>query len=360
MYERFTDRARKVMLLANHEAERFNHEYIAPEHILLGLVKEGSGVAACVLKNLGVDLRRIRLEVEKLMSVGPDPGAPAGKLPLTPLAKNVIEYAMAEARDLGHNCVGTEHLLLGLVREEEGVAAQVLMNLGLRLHAVREEVMAVLGHRTEVSSPPVPPEPLKLPLNEDARSVLRTAEAAARLSRHSAVCTGYVLLGLVRQSGTLASRVLCQGGVSEQLVLGEIRTACPESPPFPESAAPPRSLWTHYVVHVARDEARALSPHRELEEQIRQLDREKENAVAEGQFEKAARLRDQVDDLKKGLPKTPWTIGPEHLLLGLLRDPGSEALRIVQAAGVDPETLRAAVLRELGASGSQDQTEGKP
>ena len=148
MYERFTDRARKVMQLANQEAQRFNHEYIGTEHILLGLVKEGSGVAANVLKNLEVDLRKIRLEVEKLVQSGPEM-VTMGKLPQTPRAKKVIEYSMEEARNLNHNYVGTEHILLGLLREQEGVAAQVLMNLTLKLEEVREEVLNLLGHGLE-------------------------------------------------------------------------------------------------------------------------------------------------------------------------------------------------------------------
>ena len=145
MYERFTDRARKVMQLANQEAQRFNHEYVGTEHVLLGLVKEGSGVAANVLKNLDVDLRKIRVEVEKIVQAGPDM-VTMGKLPQTPRAKKVIEYAIEEARNLNHNYVGTEHLLLGLLREQEGVAAQVLMNLNLKLEEVREEVLNLLGH----------------------------------------------------------------------------------------------------------------------------------------------------------------------------------------------------------------------
>jgi ATP-dependent Clp protease ATP-binding subunit ClpC len=148
MYERFTDRARKVMQLANQEAQRFNHEYIGTEHVLLGLIKEGSGVAANVLKNLDIDLRKIRLEVEKLVQSGPDM-VTMGKLPQTPRAKKVIEYSMEEARNLNHNYVGTEHILLGLLREQEGVAAQVLMNLGLKLEEVREEVLNLLGHGAE-------------------------------------------------------------------------------------------------------------------------------------------------------------------------------------------------------------------
>src|SRR5271157_6070493 len=145
MYERFTDRARKVMQLANQEAQRFNHEYVGTEHVLLGLIKEGSGVAANVLRNLDVDLRKIRNEVEKIVQAGPEM-VTMGKLPQTPRAKKVIEYAIEEARNLNHNYVGTEHLLLGLLREQEGVAAQVLMNLNLKLEEVREEVLNLLGH----------------------------------------------------------------------------------------------------------------------------------------------------------------------------------------------------------------------
>jgi len=148
MFERFTDRARKVMALANQEAQRFNHEYIGTEHILLGLVKEGSGVGATVLKNFDVDIKKLRFEVEKLVKSGPDM-VTMGKLPQTPKAKKVIEYAIEEARALNHNYVGTEHILLGLLRENEGIAAQVLMSLGLKLEEVRQEVLNLLGAGVE-------------------------------------------------------------------------------------------------------------------------------------------------------------------------------------------------------------------
>ncbi len=144
MFERFTDRARKVMALANQEAQRFNHEHIGTEHILLGLVKEGSGVGATVLKNLDVDIKKLRLEVEKHVKSGPDL-VTMGKLPQTPKAKKVIEYAIEEARALNHNYVGTEHILLGLLRETEGIAAQILIGLGLKLEEVRQEVLNLLG-----------------------------------------------------------------------------------------------------------------------------------------------------------------------------------------------------------------------
>lgn len=144
MFERFTERARKVMSLARQEAQRFNHEYIGTEHILLGLIQEGSGVAANVLKNMDVELRKIRTEVEKMVKSGSNI-MQMGQLPFTPRAKKVLELALEEANNLGHNYIGTEHLLLGLLRENESVAAQVLMNLGLKLEDVREEVLEFLG-----------------------------------------------------------------------------------------------------------------------------------------------------------------------------------------------------------------------
>ena len=144
MFDRFTDRAKKVMSFARQEAMKFNHEYIGTEHILLGLVQEGSGVAANVLKNMTVDLEKIRHEVEKIVKTGPSM-VTMGQLPFTPRAKKVLELSLEEASQLSHNYIGTEHLLLGLIRENEGIAAQVLMNLGVKLDEVREEVLEFLG-----------------------------------------------------------------------------------------------------------------------------------------------------------------------------------------------------------------------
>ena len=185
MYERFTDRARKVMQIANHEAQRFNHEYIGTEHVLLGLVREGSGVAANVLKNLDIDLRKIRGEVERIVQSGPDMGT-MGKLPMTPRAKKVIEYSIEEARHLFHNYVGTEHLLLGLLREQDGVAAQVLMNLGIRLEDVREEVLNLLGRNALPGPYPVseaPTVPAKKTQELPARTCQPLAELAAQIEQ---------------------------------------------------------------------------------------------------------------------------------------------------------------------------------
>ncbi len=144
MFSRFTERARKVVILAKEEAKRFNHDYIGTEHILLGLIREGQGVAATVLKSLGLELNQIRLEIEKLVQAGSNTVI-SGDIPFTPQAKKAIELAMDEANSLGHNYIGTEHLLLGLIREGEGIAAQVLFNMGLDANRVRETVLDLLG-----------------------------------------------------------------------------------------------------------------------------------------------------------------------------------------------------------------------
>lgn len=158
MFDRFTERARKVIILAKEEAKRFNHDYIGTEHILLGLIKEGESVAAAVLQNLGLSLDTIRLEVEKLVQFGPSTVV-SGDIPFTPKAKKVIELAMDEARRLGHNYIGTEHLLLGLIKEGEGVASHVLMNVGLDLNKVRSEVIKLLGSTTPNTEPGAPSSP---------------------------------------------------------------------------------------------------------------------------------------------------------------------------------------------------------
>ncbi|MCD6228800.1 MAG: ATP-dependent Clp protease ATP-binding subunit [Candidatus Omnitrophica bacterium] len=144
MFNRFTERARKVLVLAKEEARRFNHDYIGTEHILLGLIREGEGVACAVLQNLGIDLDRLRREVEKLVAPG-SAQAVIGDIPFTPRAKKALEIAAEEARNLGHNYIGTEHILLGLIREGEGVASQILYGLGIDLERVRAEISSLLG-----------------------------------------------------------------------------------------------------------------------------------------------------------------------------------------------------------------------
>jgi ATP-dependent Clp protease ATP-binding subunit ClpC len=149
MYERFTDRARKVLDLAQQEARRLDHEYMGTEHLLLGLIREGSGVAANVLRNLDVSVCQAEKLVRKIIQPGPDSVRPDQRIPQSPRCKKALEHAIKEAELLGHRHVGTEHLLLGLLREGEGIAAQVLITCGCQLEEVRQETLALLGVRAK-------------------------------------------------------------------------------------------------------------------------------------------------------------------------------------------------------------------
>ena len=166
-FDKFTDRARKVLTLAQDEAQRFNHNYIGTEHLLLGLVREGEGVAARVLENMNVELAKVRTAVEFIIGRGDRPVV--GEVGLTPRAKRVIELAIDEARRLGHNYIGTEHLLLGLVREGEGIAAGVLESLGVNLDKVRHEVIRVLSQSSSAGPTPEAKRASKTPDRGPAR-----------------------------------------------------------------------------------------------------------------------------------------------------------------------------------------------
>jgi ATP-dependent Clp protease ATP-binding subunit ClpA len=143
MFERFTDRARRVVVLAQEEARMLDHNYVGTEHILLALVREGEGVAAKALESLGIRLEAVRQQVEEIIGRGKK--ASAGHIPFTPRAKKVLELSLRESLQLGHDYIGTEHILLGLLREGEGVAAQVLVRLGADLNRVREQVIQLLA-----------------------------------------------------------------------------------------------------------------------------------------------------------------------------------------------------------------------
>ena len=148
MFERFTDRARRAVELAQEEARRLNHNYIGTEHILLGLIREGEGVAARALESLGISLEAVRQQVEKIIGRGQQ--APSGHIPFTPRAKKVLELSLRESLQLGHNYIGSEHILLGLLREGDGVAAQVLVRLGADLNRARQQVVQLLhGYQGE-------------------------------------------------------------------------------------------------------------------------------------------------------------------------------------------------------------------
>ena len=161
MFERFTDRARRVVVLAQEEARLLNHNYIGTEHILLGLISEEEGVAARALESMGISLAAVRAEVEEI--IGRGGASPSGPIPFTPRAKKVLELSLREALQLGHNYIGTEHILLGLIREGEGVAAQVLVKLRADLSRVRQQVIQLLsdirgGEPVDVTAAPVEPD----------------------------------------------------------------------------------------------------------------------------------------------------------------------------------------------------------
>ena len=187
MFERFTDRARRVVVLAQEEARILNHNYIGTEHILLGMIHEGEGVAASALESLGISLTAVRSQVEEI--IGRGQAAPTGHIPFTPRAKKVLEFSLREALQLGHNYIGTEHILLGLIREGEGVAAQVLQKLGADLNRVRQQVIQLLEEdagRGEVQpEPPIEPEDFtaRVARAEEIEAVAR--EVAAEFGHES-------------------------------------------------------------------------------------------------------------------------------------------------------------------------------
>jgi len=215
VFNRFTERARKVIVLAKEEARRFNHDYIGTEHLLLGLIREGEGVAAAVLQKLGLSLESIRLEVEKLVQPGPTTQI-QGDVPFTPRSKKALELAAEEARALGHNYIGTEHLLLGLIREGEGVAAAVLQKLGLSLESIRLEVEKLVqpGPTTQIQG--------DVPFTPRSKKALELAAEEARALGHNYIGTEHLLLGLIREGEGVASQVLLNLGLDLNRVRSEI------------------------------------------------------------------------------------------------------------------------------------------
>src|SRR5213592_4998657 len=159
----FTDRVRKVLQMAREEAARLHHEHVGTEHILLGLIREGEGVGAAVLINLNVDLEEISQRIEEMVKQGKAAASAGPDLPYTSRAKKVLEFAMSEARELNHRYVGTEHLLLGVLREEKGIGAQVLREAGVTLETARSEVFQVLGTEGSEASDTTPLVPPPVP-----------------------------------------------------------------------------------------------------------------------------------------------------------------------------------------------------
>jgi hypothetical protein len=182
MFERFTDRARRVVVMAQEEARMLDHNYIGTEHILLGLIHEGKGAAAKALESMGISLEAVRQQVEEIIGRGKH--TPSGHIPFTPRAKKVLELSLRESLQLGHNYIGTEHILLGLIREGEGVAAQVLVRLGADLNRVRNQVIVVLHGREgqEVRERPASAGPTPSPIRFRAPEIMRLlSDITARL-----------------------------------------------------------------------------------------------------------------------------------------------------------------------------------
>jgi len=327
MHERFTDRARKVMALANQEAQRLNHEYIGTEHILLALVKEGSGRGATALKNLGVDLKQLRRKIEKLVRSGPDIIS-MGKLPQTLRAKRVVEYAIEEARALHHSYVGTEHLLLGLLRETDGIAAQVLRNLGLKLEDVRQEVLALLGAGPDRESGRRLPEvrerhsrfgrflnrarkwirvggedPMYERFTDRARKVMALANQEAQRFNHEYIGTEHLLLGLVMENSGVGATVLKILCVDIKKLRAELEKLVQPGPDMVTKGKLPQTPRAKHAIEYAVEEARALNHN---------------------------------------------YVGTEHILLGLLRETDGIAAQMLTNLGLQIAEVRHEVLRLLG------------
>ncbi len=225
MFEKFTDRARRVVVLAQEEARMLNHNYIGTEHFLLGLIHEGDGVAARTLESLGIRLEVVRQHVEEMIGQGQH--APSGHIPFTPRAKKALELSLRESQQLGHNYIGTEHILLGLIREGEGVAAQVLVKLGADLNRVREQVLQLLGDSESESERAGEMEAGLVRLPGDVRLVGNPAQLAEIIARLNSVDAR--LAGIERHLGIAAG----QPAPSEEAGPGN------EAPP--EDEAPPET-----------------------------------------------------------------------------------------------------------------------
>ncbi|MDQ1424703.1 MAG: hypothetical protein QOD72_2201 [Acidimicrobiaceae bacterium] len=211
MFERFTERARHAVVLAQEEARRLDHNYIGTEHLLLGLLGEGDAIAAQALRRLGVGLNDVRDDVIALIGHGDE--TPVGHIPFTPRAKKVLELSLREALQLGHNYIGTEHILLGLIREGEGVAAQVLIRRGAPLDRVRAAVVDQLG-RTEPGTRSS--EPKRTPAAEEAMATARELAGSARLGTH------HLLEALARSEDSVASRALASLGIDADTLAAKI------------------------------------------------------------------------------------------------------------------------------------------
>jgi ATP-dependent Clp protease ATP-binding subunit ClpC len=223
MFERFSDRARRVVVLSQEEARLLNHNYIGTEHILLGLVHEDEGVAARALRSLGISLEAVRRQVEEI--IGQGGSSPSGHIPFTPRAKKVLELSLREALQLGHNYIGTEHILLGLVREGEGVACQALVKLGANLPTVRARVLQLVADGTVEGAAGRTPS-----LSPDLEAVLDEARRAAQASGEAQVMPIHLFLAAVEHPDGAAGRMLQVVGVDPEELRRQVLDESDDAP----------------------------------------------------------------------------------------------------------------------------------
>jgi ATP-dependent Clp protease ATP-binding subunit ClpA len=309
-FDRFDDRAKRVLALAQDEAIRFNHNYIGTEHLLLGLVREGEGVAARVLDSLGVELAKVRTAVEFIIGRGDSTTSPS-EITLSPRTKKVIELAIDEARKLGHSHVGTEHLLLGLVREAEGIGSGVLESLHVSLENVRQQVLKFRGVR------PVPSGESRQGLfshfDDGAKRALALAQEEATRLNHSYIGTEHLLLGLVHDERGVAGMALGSVGVDLEKARGALEVI----------------VGRGDVAHTGEI---TLSP--------------RAKKVIQFALGEATGFGDVQ-------------IGTGHLLLGLVRDADSVACGMLESLRVSPEAVRREVVAILESQRPGDQPSGQ-
>jgi ATP-dependent Clp protease ATP-binding subunit ClpA len=314
----FTERTRKVLAMAREEASRLQHEYVGTEHLLLGLVREGEGVAAAVLQSLGVDLEEIQHDIEKTVTRGkPRDASQRPDLPYTSKAKKVLEFAMAEALELKHSYIGTEHILLGLLREDKGIAAQVLGDVGLDIHAARAETLRLLGaeppngqavsrgararavpkdasQRFEIGYERQSLDRLLSRCSKRFQDIVHHAFLEARTALRSELHAEHLLLTLLRQEDGLASLIIRRLGIDREALRAVVTDAAER---LPRSDAPDEGLAPSAVVALR-------------------------TAADEGDRSRAV-------------------LGTDHLLLGLLLIDQGSTPRLLGEAGLSAGAVRA-------------------
>ena len=271
MFERFTERARQVVVLAQEEARALRHNYIGTEHILLGLLREEEGIAARVLESLDITVERVRVQVVRIVASSPEPTS--GQIPFTPRAKKVLELGLREALNLGHNYIGTEHILLGLVRENEGVAARILLDFDVDEEMIRNEVIRRFsgpGGRAQTRSTAIS-SVIDQAWLDGLDAVLNRLAAEIRDELKRAPDSGDLLLGLAYAPDTLAAQALRELGVNVDELPGVIERVRAQRAPAEEQVA----------------------------QRIQELDQAKEQAIEAQRFESAAQLRDQERELRE-------------------------------------------------------------